>query len=59
MRRVTGHDVHDEADAVRAAIAVTGQFSAVDNLLTGEQNLADGPAAPPQTGPGSSCDRPR
>ncbi len=27
------------ADAVRAAIGVTGQFSAVDNLLTGEENL--------------------
>ena len=26
-------------EAVRAAIAVTGQFSAVDNLLTGEENL--------------------
>ncbi len=26
-------------DAVRAAIGVTGQFSAVDNLLTGEENL--------------------
>ncbi len=28
-----------EPDAVRAAIGVTGQFSAVDNLLTGEENL--------------------
>ena len=36
---VAGHDVVREADAVRAAIGVTGQFSAVDNLLTGEENL--------------------
>ena len=28
-----------EPDAVRAAIGVTGQFSAVDGLLTGEENL--------------------
>jgi ABC-2 type transport system ATP-binding protein len=37
--RVAGHDVAGEPDAVRAAIGVTGQFSAVDNLLTGEENL--------------------
>ncbi|GAA5122928.1 ATP-binding cassette domain-containing protein [Haloechinothrix salitolerans] len=37
--RVGGHDVVREPDAVRAAIGVTGQFSAVDNLLTGEENL--------------------
>jgi ABC-2 type transport system ATP-binding protein len=36
---VTGHDLVREPDAVRAAIGVTGQFSAVDNLLTGEENL--------------------
>jgi ABC-2 type transport system ATP-binding protein len=37
--RVAGHDVVDEAERVRAAIGVTGQFSAVDELLTGEENL--------------------
>ena len=37
--QVAGHDVTAEPDAVRAAIGVTGQFSAVDNLLTGEENL--------------------
>ena len=37
--RVAGYDVAREADAVRAVIGVTGQFSAVDNLLTGEENL--------------------
>jgi ABC-2 type transport system ATP-binding protein len=37
--RVAGHDLVREPDAVRATIGVTGQFSAVDNLLTGEENL--------------------
>jgi ABC-2 type transport system ATP-binding protein len=37
--RVGGHDVAGDPDAVRAAIGVTGQFSAVDKLLTGEENL--------------------
>ena len=36
---VAGHDLVREPHAVRAAIGVTGQFSAVDNLLTGEENL--------------------
>ncbi len=37
--RVAGHDVATEARAVRAAIGVTGQFAAVDDLLTGQENL--------------------
>ncbi|XTZ15011.1 ATP-binding cassette domain-containing protein [Micromonospora echinospora] len=37
--RIAGHDLATEPDAVRAAIGVTGQFSAVDNLLTGQENL--------------------
>ena len=37
--RVAGHDLTAEPDAVRAAIGVTGQFSAVDPLLTGQENL--------------------
>jgi ABC-2 type transport system ATP-binding protein len=37
--RVAGHDVVRDPDAVRAAIGVTGQYSAVDKLLTGEENL--------------------
>ena len=37
--RVGGHDVAGDPDSVRAAIGVTGQFSAVDNLLTGQENL--------------------
>src|SRR5439155_13411632 len=37
--RVAGHNLTREPAAVRAAFGVTGQFSAVDNLLTGEENL--------------------
>jgi ABC-2 type transport system ATP-binding protein len=37
--RVAGHDVAAEAKAVRSAIGVTGQFAAVDELLTGRENL--------------------
>jgi ABC-2 type transport system ATP-binding protein len=37
--RVDGRDVAGEAQAVRAAIGVTGQFSAVDGLITGEENM--------------------
>ena len=36
---VAGHDLARDPDGVRAAIGVTGQFSAVDGLLTGEENL--------------------
>ena len=37
--RVAGHDIATEAKAVRALIGVTGQFAAVDELLTGQENL--------------------
>jgi ABC-2 type transport system ATP-binding protein len=37
--RVSGHDLTRDPDAVRSAIGVTGQFSAVDKLLTGRENL--------------------
>ncbi|MFE1840264.1 ATP-binding cassette domain-containing protein [Streptomyces sviceus] len=37
--RVGGHDLTAEAQAVRASIGVTGQFSAVDGLITGEENM--------------------
>jgi ABC-2 type transport system ATP-binding protein len=39
MASVMGHDLRADAGAVRALIGVTGQFSAVDDLLTGEENL--------------------
>ncbi|OLT38188.1 ABC transporter [Actinomadura sp. CNU-125] len=37
--RVAGHDLAADPHAVRASIGVTGQYSAVDKLLTGEENL--------------------
>ncbi|MFF9689614.1 ATP-binding cassette domain-containing protein [Streptomyces sp. NPDC014623] len=37
--QVAGHDLSTSADGVRAAIGVTGQFSAVDGLITGEENM--------------------
>ncbi|MFC4033914.1 ATP-binding cassette domain-containing protein [Streptomyces polygonati] len=37
--RVGGHDLAADPQAVRAAIGVTGQFSAVDGLITGEENM--------------------
>ena len=37
--RVAGFDIRHEPGGVRAAIGVTGQFSAIDELLTGRENL--------------------
>ena len=37
--RVLGHDVVDEADAVRALVSLTGQLASVDEDLTGRENL--------------------
>jgi len=36
---IGGHNLATDPQAVRAAIGVTGQFSAVDNLITGEENM--------------------
>ncbi|WP_447040107.1 ATP-binding cassette domain-containing protein [Streptomyces sp. DSM 118878] len=36
---VGGHDLAADPQAVRASIGVTGQFSAVDGLITGEENM--------------------
>ncbi|MFJ2394548.1 MULTISPECIES: ATP-binding cassette domain-containing protein [unclassified Streptomyces] len=36
---VGGHDLASRAQAARAVIGVTGQFSAVDGLITGEENM--------------------
>lgn len=36
---IDGHDVKDQADKVRASIGLTGQYAAVDEYLTGEENL--------------------
>jgi ABC-2 type transport system ATP-binding protein len=37
--RVAGHDITTGAKTVRRSIGVTGQFAAVDELLTGRENL--------------------
>ncbi|WP_256793076.1 ABC transporter ATP-binding protein [Terrabacter sp. Ter38] len=50
---VHGHDVATEPEKVRASISLTGQFAAVDEILTGRENLVlvaqlrrlDGPGA--------------
>lgn len=36
---VDGHDVRSQPDKVRAVIGLTGQATAVDELLTGQENL--------------------
>lgn len=36
---VAGHDVRTDGEGVRASISLTGQFAAVDELLTGRENL--------------------
>jgi ABC-2 type transport system ATP-binding protein len=37
--RVLGHDIVEEADAVRSAVSLTGQLASVDEDLTGRENL--------------------
>jgi ABC-2 type transport system ATP-binding protein len=37
--RIAGHDLAAQTKAVRAVVGVTGQFAAVDELLTGQENL--------------------
>lgn len=39
IARVHGHDVVRQAAQVRAAIGLTGQFAAIDDLLNGRENL--------------------
>ncbi|MEX1658848.1 ATP-binding cassette domain-containing protein [Streptomyces pseudovenezuelae] len=36
---IGGHDLAADPQGVRASIGVTGQFSAVDGLITGEENM--------------------
>lgn len=36
---VDGHDLRTDPEGLRSALGVTGQFSAVDDLLTGRENL--------------------
>lgn len=37
--RVTGHDVVTESEKVKQSISLTGQYAAVDQVLTAEENL--------------------
>ncbi|MGH2948895.1 MAG: ATP-binding cassette domain-containing protein [Solirubrobacteraceae bacterium] len=37
--RVLGHDIVEEADAVRSLVSLTGQLASVDEDLTGRENL--------------------
>jgi ABC-2 type transport system ATP-binding protein len=37
--RVLGHDILEEADAVRGSVSLTGQLASVDEDLTGRENL--------------------
>lgn len=37
--RVAGFDIASQGNEVRQAISLTGQFAAVDNILTGRENL--------------------
>ena len=59
--RVAGYDVRTDPDGVRRSIGVTGQFSAIDELLTGRENLrlmadlAHLGSATRRTGPTSCC----
>ncbi|MEJ7583421.1 MAG: hypothetical protein WKF43_04880 [Acidimicrobiales bacterium] len=39
VARVLGHDVVDEAGAVRGSVSLTGQFASVDEELSGRENL--------------------
>jgi ABC-2 type transport system ATP-binding protein len=39
MATVAGYDVSEDPDDVRAAIGLTGQYAAVDEYLTGRENL--------------------
>jgi ABC-2 type transport system ATP-binding protein len=36
---VAGHDLTSDADGIRRSIGLTGQYAAVDDVLTGEENL--------------------
>ncbi|MBD8070716.1 ATP-binding cassette domain-containing protein [Bacillus sp. PS06] len=36
---IAGYDVHRESKSVKQTISLTGQYAAVDELLTGEENL--------------------
>ncbi len=53
---VAGHDVATRAAEVRGAISLTGQFAAVDEVLTGRENLVLVARLRHLTGPGAVAD---
>ncbi|WP_432519202.1 ABC transporter ATP-binding protein [Kineococcus sp. SYSU DK006] len=54
---VAGHDVVSGADEVREAISLTGQFAAVDDKLSGRENLVLVARLRHQPGPRAIADR--
>ncbi|AYF98550.1 ABC transporter ATP-binding protein [Protaetiibacter intestinalis] len=54
--RVDGHDVAAQPARVREAISLTGQFAAVDDMLTGRENLALVARLRHETDPGAVAD---
>ncbi|GMA86893.1 hypothetical protein GCM10025868_21430 [Angustibacter aerolatus] len=56
---VNGYDVATQPDRVRASIGLTGQFAAVDEVLTGRENLVlvaePAPAAAGRRGRRRAC----
>ena len=53
---VDGHDVSEEPAMVRESISLTGQFAAVDEILTGRENLIMVAQLRHLTGPGGIAD---
>ncbi|MET8373447.1 ABC transporter ATP-binding protein [Micromonospora profundi] len=56
IAQVNGFDVRTRAADVRAAISLTGQFAAVDEILTGRENLVLVARLRHLTGPGAIAD---
>jgi ABC-2 type transport system ATP-binding protein len=54
---IAGHDVAASPGAVREAISLTGQFAAVDDKLSGRENLMLVARLRDQRGPGAIADR--
>jgi ABC-2 type transport system ATP-binding protein len=54
--RVDEHDVSDEPATVRESISLTGQFAAVDEILTGRENLVMIAQLRHLSGPGGIAD---
>jgi ABC-2 type transport system ATP-binding protein len=54
--RVDEHDVSDEPATVRESISLTGQFAAVDEILTGRENLVMVAQLRHLSGPGGIAD---